>query len=161
MTEFIEGALEVIDESAETLFPPKPGGLVDKYRRRMAEQTAAEAEQEHVAERIEAPSYKAVKVASQSPETLTAITYTIGAGQIAQILPLNPYRYRAIINLITASATAVLCKDQGMAIAGSGYVLQAANPIVSVFSRAQLWAQNNTGSSIQISVLAESYAPEA
>lgn len=160
MTEIFEALSEAADEAVAELYPPRPGGLVHKHRQRVAAREAEVAEDENAAERIEQRAYKAVKVAPESPEIISAITYTIAAGGNALILSLNPYRYRAVINLLTASATVVLCKDQGAATGGVGYTISSTNPLLSVFSRAQLWAFNNTGSTIQVSVMTESYAPE-
>lgn len=150
---------EAFEEAVEEHFPPKPGGLVDRHRKRVADQEAANAQAEHEAESIEGPSYKAVKVAPESPEVFSPMTYTIAAGASAMILPNSPYRYRATINLVTAASTVVLAKDSGAALGGVGFILGPTGPY-PVYSRAQLWAYNSTGSSIQVSVMAELYAPE-
>lgn len=159
MSEMIEAATEAIAELIEDPYPPKPGGLVDKHRKRVAaEQAEVEGETQEL-ERIEQPSYRAVKVAPESPEVFAAITYTISAGATAPILPLNKYRYRATVMVITASGSVVLAKDNGNAISGVGFVLPVNVPVV-LFSRAQVYAFNNTQSSVQVSVMMESYAPE-
>lgn len=155
-----EGILDELIEDVEELFPPRPGGLIDRHRKKKAAEEAAEAEREHEAEQIEGRSYKAVKVAPESPEIISAVTYTIGPGQQAQILPNSPYRYRATINLVTASATVILAKDSGAALGQNGYVMASGNPPLAVYARAQLYAYNNTAANIQVSVLAEIYAPE-
>lgn len=153
--EIIEAVEEVVDEA----FPPRPGGLVDRYRKKAALEEAEKDERRNTAERIEAPSYKAVKVAQQSPEIYQAITYTIPVGGYAPVLPASPYRYRASILVITSGATVILAKDSGNAISGSGFTLPA-SVILPVFSRGQLFAYNNSAAIVQVSVIAELYAPE-
>lgn len=144
---------------AEELFPPKPGGLVDRHRQRKAQEAAAAASREHEAEAVEQRAYKAVKVAPESPEVVSALTYTIAAGQSALVLPASPYRYRATVLVATAAATVTLAKDSGAALGQTGFALPANVPL-PVYSRAQLWAFNGTASAVQVSVLAEIYAPE-
>lgn len=159
MTEIFEALAEAADEAAAELYPPRPGGLVHKHRQRIAAREAEIEEAAQTEEKIEQASYKAVKVAPESPEVFTALTYTIAAGGNAAILPLNPYRYRAIVMVITANGSVILSKDSGNAISGTGFALPANMPI-PVHTRAQVYAFNNTGSTVQVSVLAEMYAPE-
>jgi len=155
MTELFEAAAEAVDETVDELFPPRPGGLVDKHRRRMAEKKETEQE----TERIEQPAFRAVKVAPQSPEVFSAITYTIQAGGSAPVLPLGPYRYRSVIMVITSGANVVLAKDQGQAISSNGFALPYNIPL-PLRTRAQVWAYNPGASTVQVSVIAEMYAPE-
>jgi hypothetical protein len=152
--------VEEIEQDVEELFPPKPGGLVDRHRKKVAAEKAAQKEREHEAEKIEERAYQAVKTAQESPEIFSALTYTIAAGQYAMILPNSPYRYRATVNLVTAAASVVLAKDSGAALGGTGYIMSSGNPPMPVYARAQLWAYNNSDATIQVSVLAEIYAPE-
>jgi hypothetical protein len=156
----VEDIIEEIIEEVEELFPPKPGGIVDRHRKKKAAEEAAKKDAEHANERIEEYSYKAVKVAPESPEIVSAITYTIGAGQYAQILPNSPYRYRATINLTTSGQFVILAKDSSAALGGTGFVL-GANQLMPVYTRAQLYAYNYGASNVQVSVFAEIYAPEA
>ena len=155
----IEKAVETVIGDVEELFPPKPGGLVDQWRKRKAAEAAAAQEAEQEAVPVEQPAYRAVKVAPESPEVVSPITYTIAPGASGMILPNSPYRYRATVLVVTSSATAILARDQGQAIGQNGFVLPAGVPL-PLYSRAQLWAYNNTGSTIQVSVIAEIYAPE-
>src|ERR1700678_275250 len=99
-------ALEIIEaaeEEVNELFPPKPGGLVDRYRKKAAEEEARRDEERNIAEKIEQSSYRAVKVAQQQPEVYASAVYTIGPGGTAQILPLRPHRFRAVV-IATAPA---------------------------------------------------------
>ena len=151
--------VEAVEESVNEMFPPKPGGLVDKFRKKAAEERARQDEETNAAEPIEQRSYRAVKVAQTSPEIFQAITYTIPAGGYAMVLPQSPYRFRATLLVITSGATAILAKDSGNAISGTGFTLPY-GVTLPVNSRGQLYAFNNTGSIIQLSVIAELYAPE-
>lgn len=143
----------------EELFPPKPGGMVDRHRREKARRDARADEEKNESERIEQPSYRAVKTADQSPEVFAPQLITIAPGGVAPILPLSKYRYRATVIVSTAAASVVLCKDQGAAISGNGYPLPTGIPY-QAFARAQLWGFNPGGSAIQVGVIAELYAPE-
>jgi hypothetical protein len=159
----LEAAEEVADEIFEEIFPPKPGGLIDRHRkRRDAEQARAE-EQRNAQEKIEEPAYRAVKVAPESPENFSTPVYTIPAGGVAMVLPLSMHRYRATI-IATGAAGAgpvILAKDQSSALGGIGYPIPLNTPMV-VFARAQLWASNAAGTApATVSALAESYAPES
>jgi hypothetical protein len=78
-------------------FAPKPGGIIDQHHRHKAAREAADAQEQHVNEGIQEPAYRAVKVAPESPESLSTITFTLAPGAHTQILPLSPYRYRASI----------------------------------------------------------------
>jgi hypothetical protein len=154
--------IEIVDAVAEEvneLFPPKPGGLVDRYRQKAALERAREDEEKNLAEKIEQPSARAVKVAQQSPEIFALATFTIPAGGYAPILRGDPHRFRATIFVITSAATVILCKDAGAAISGNGATLPYGLPL-PVNGRGQLYGYNNTGTTLQVSVVAELYAPE-
>jgi hypothetical protein len=141
-------------------FEPKPGGIVDTWRKNEERKAVAAEEAENTAEKVEESSYKAVKVTELSPEIVSAITYNIPAGQYAMVLPASPYRYRATIQVITnASGYGILCKDQSAALSAQGYIIYNNQPTV-VHTRAQLWCYNDTTETMQVSVLAEIYAPE-
>lgn len=145
---------------AELLFPPKPGGLIDRTRQERARRAQMLHEKENIDQRVEGASYKAVKTANQTPETFTAVTYTILPGGSAPVLPLNPYRNRSVIMVITAGGAVVLSKDNGNAISGAGFALPAGMQLV-LTTRAQVYALNTSGSAtVQVSVLSEIYAPE-
>jgi hypothetical protein len=155
-------ALEIIEaaeEEVNELFPPKPGGLVDRYRRKAAEEEARRDEERNIAEKIEQPSYRAVKVAQQGPESLALATFTIAPGGYAPVLRGDSYRFKATVLVITAGATVILCKDAGAAISANGATLPYGLPLPTS-SRAQLYAYNNTAGTVQVSVIAELYAPE-
>lgn len=153
--EIVEAGEELVNEA----FPPKPGGLVDRFRKKAAEERARQDEETNTAERIEQPSYKAVKTATQQPEIFAPSAVGIAAGGVALILPLSKYRVRASIIVSTAASTVVLCKDQGAALSANGFPLPSGVPFPAG-ARGQLWGYNPGGAAITIGVLAELYAPE-
>src|SRR5215469_6079831 len=119
----------VVDEivhDAEELFPPRPGGLVDRHRRRRAAEEAAAEAARNQEEQIGERAYKAVKVAPESPEAFSAQAVTIAAGQSALILGASPYRYRAVVSVNTAASTVILAKDQSAALGQVGFTLATA-----------------------------------
>jgi hypothetical protein len=153
-------AEDIIDEVENFLVPtPKPGGLIDRHRKERARREEAQQEQQNIDAKVEQQSYKAVKVAQQSPEVFAPQNITIQPGGVSVLLTNNPYRFRATIILSTAASTVVLCKDQGAAISGNGPSLPTGIPL-PLYGRGQLWGYNPGGSAIQVGVIAETYAPE-
>lgn len=156
MNELFEAAEEAFEEA----FPPKPGGLVDKYRQRKADEEAKQEDRENAEERIEEQSFRAVKVAVIPPSIFSPAEFTIAAGGYAMVLPLSLYRYQATLRVVTAASSVILAKDSGAAISGNGFPLLTADPPLRVNARAQLWAFNPGGAPVTIAVLSEIYAPE-
>lgn len=156
MSEMFEAADEIVDEA----FPPSPGGLVDKHRKRKAAEEAQREEEKEAKERIEQPAFRAVKVASQSPDTFSGNIITIAAGAAGMVLPLSPYRYSATMRILTAASSVILAKDSSAATSQLGYTMLTADPPYVTRARGQLWAYNPGGATVQICVLSEIYAPE-
>lgn len=152
--------LESLDEIAEEAFPPRPGGLVDRHRQRKAAEQATRDVAANEQERIEEASFKAVKVAPESPEVFSPQTFNIPVGGKALILPKSAYRYRGTVLLVTAASTVILAKDEGQALGQNGGILPS-GVVVPLFTRAQVWAFNNSDAPVQLSVFSEIYAPEA
>jgi hypothetical protein len=153
------GLLDAVEEEIEEVFPPKPGGLVDRHRQKMATRHAEEQEALNTAERVEAPSYKAVKVAPDSPEVFAANTVNVPSGGNQMILPASPYRSRATI---VTSSPILIGKDASQVTGGNGFPL-AANTMLVVSARGQLWAYGGSATvpgAATVNVLAEIYAPE-
>ena len=151
-----EDIIQVIEHDAEELFKPRPGGIVDTWRKREAQRREAERERQNTDERVEQPAYKSVKVTQLSPEITTTNIINIAAGATAMILPYSPYRYRATI---ACSASLILGKDQASVLNGTGfeYFWNSFGPLI-IMSRGQLWAF--ASGALTVTVLAESYAPE-
>jgi hypothetical protein len=148
----------LIEEVTEE-FTPKPGGLVDKWRKAEADRKARAEEAEHAAEPIEQRSFRSVKVASQSPEILVPLPVTIPAGAKALLLPASPYRYRSTILIITAASTVNICKDENAATGGTGTPWPTGIPL-PLYCRGQVWGYNPGGAAVTVSVVSEVYAPE-
>lgn len=98
--EAVESTVGDVVETVEEIFLPKPGGLIERAREDRARREAAQRQKENIDQRIEDRSYKAVKVAPQSPEIISGITVTVPAAGTVQLLPLSPYRYRASLLVI-------------------------------------------------------------
>jgi len=157
VTEVVEGIEDLVADVDP--FPPRPGGLVDTARKRMAAQAAQAEQDKQAAEQVEERAVRAVKVAQVAPEVLAAQTLTIAAGGQAMILPGSPYRYRAVVSVVTAASTVILAKDSSQALGQAGFTLPA-GIVLPLHTRAQVFAYNPGGSAVQVSVLAELYAPE-
>jgi hypothetical protein len=152
ITDDVEGILE-------SPFHPKPGGMIDRHRKERARREEAQKEQENIDAGIEQSSYKAVKVAQQSPEIFAPQVISIAPGGCAQLLTANPYRFRATIIVQTAASTVVLAKDSGAASSANGPSIPTGLPL-PLNGRGQLWGFNPGGAAIQVGVIAEIYAPE-
>jgi hypothetical protein len=151
--------IEEIIEDVEEVFSPKPGGMIDQHRKRQAEREAAAEEAVNESERIEAPSYKAVKTVTQSPEIIITNKIAMAAGSTAMILPDNPYRYRAVIQVNTANGELDIARDQNAALGGTGFPLYQFQPFITM-TRGQIWGTNPLGTAADIRVMSECYAPE-
>lgn len=158
--EIVEETVDAIIDEVEHPFSPRPGGMVDRHRKEKARREAAQKEAEQENERVEEFTYKAVKTVTLKPEITSILNVTVPANGSAMILPLGPYRYRAIIRVTTAATTVTLGRDSGQALSGLGYPLATADPPMVIESRAQLWAGNATGSAIQVVAYVERFSPE-
>lgn len=154
-----------VEKAAEEIveFPFRPGGLIDRHRQDQARRDAILKQREQAAEQIEEDSYKAVKTVDLSPEIISAQTFSITPLGNTPIAPGMEYRSALTVMLVPIAAQTplvILAKDSGQAISGLGFTLSAGVP-VRIRSRAQLYAFNPSGSlTIQVSVLAEIFAPE-
>lgn len=152
--------VDVVEEAEEEIFPPRPGGIVDRHRKRVAREKAEADAVENEGNPVEERAVRAVKTAVIAPEIIRAITHTIGPGQAGMVLPLNEYRARATVKVVTAGAQVLLSPDQGAALGGTGYPLAAADGPLPVGARGQLWAANTSDDVVQVAALSEVYAPE-
>lgn len=156
MPDFIDNVEEDIAEVLD--YQPKPGGLIDRHRKERARREEAQQQQENIDAGIEQPSYKAVKVAPQSPELMATNVVTIAADSVALILPANPYRYSAMIMVNTANGEVIIGKDANAAL-GNGFPIFQFAPF-SVPGRSQVWGANPLGTAVQVTTIAFIYAPE-
>lgn len=138
MTEMAEAAVEVADEVTEGLFPPRPGGLVDRHRKRLAE----EEEKRRQIEDAPVPDspYTAVRVRDEAPDLGGAYAVTLSAANpVAMLLPKDATRRNATVLAVdsdvwisysqgTASGLA------GQATTGTAFYLPKGIP-VPIFSR--------------------------
>lgn len=155
-----ESFLEEIVEDIEDVFKPKPGGMIDQHRKERARREAAQREQENINEGVEEYAYKAVKTAIVSPEIFNSYTLSVAPGATAMVLPLAPYRYRALITVITSAGSIILAKDSSAALGQNGFPYVNGLAPLELRTRAQVWVYNPGGAAVQIGVIAESYSPE-
>jgi hypothetical protein len=146
-----------IIEDAEELFPPKPGGMVDTARKQKAAQ-AQDAATPATGETVADQGYNAIRTVVQAADTYSARTLNVGAGVTSILLPEDRNRKRATILVSTASATIVMSQNQGNAANGTGFTLPSAVPLVTE-GKGILYVYNPGDSAVQVSVLAELYAP--
>ena len=156
MTEMVEAAVELVDETVEDLFPPKPGGLVDRHRKRMAE----EAEKERLIEDAPVPDspYTAVRVRPEAPDLGGAYVVTVSSSNpVAQLLPKDAQRRSAVI--IAVDNDVWISYSQGTAAGlagtstgGSAFYLPAGIGI-PVDSRQQVFVSSTVSSSSRVSVI--------
>jgi hypothetical protein len=105
----MELAEEIVTD-VEEMFPPKPGGMIDRHRKAEAARKAAQAEQKDAAEDISNRAYKAVKTAVESPEAGAARTMVVSSATgVQQLLGADELRRRATV--ITLDQPIVLSPD--------------------------------------------------
>lgn len=163
MTDIIteaENAVKALVHDAEELFPPRPGGLVDRHRRRKAAEDAArEAGAATEAEELGRARVRAIRVTVQAADTAAAQCVLLTAAQpVARLLPRDEHRRSAVIlaidnDVYIASDPGTAASLQGGAAGTAGFYLPAGTP-VPVASGAELWAAaTTTASSSRVSVL--------
>lgn len=160
MADIIDEVVTEVEAVVEETFKPKPGGLVDTHRKNKARRDEAQREKENADERVEEPSYKAIKTTNLAPESISTVTYNVAQGARQLILPLNKYRHRATIQIQTTSGFGLICKDESSAVGGIGYILGNFQPLI-LETRGQVWFQNQFGGTCIICVISEFYAPES
>lgn len=145
---------DVIAEG-ERIFPPKPGGMVERHRARKAEEEKRRAaENPEVAE----DGYTAIRVRSESPDIVNAYMVILNAGA-PQVLPRDIGRQRAVI--LAVDQDIWLSHSQGTASGfansatalGSAFYLPVGVPIPCDSTGQLFGVPTNTGASCRVSVL--------
>jgi hypothetical protein len=87
------------DNLAETLFPPRPGGMVDTARKRaQAESDQLDAYNDQAGAPVAATAYTAVRVRPEAADTGVIRTITLSSQYpVARLLPADPGRRTAVI----------------------------------------------------------------
>jgi hypothetical protein len=160
MTDIITAAeqtVEALVHDAEELFPAKPGGLVDRHRRRKAEEKAAGETSDTV--QLGRNKVKAVRTVVESPDIGGTPSVLLSASApTARLLPRDDHRRSAVILAIDNDV--YITSDPGTAInvAGTttgtgGFYLPKQIP-VPIMSTAEWYvaATTTTGTS-RVSVL--------
>jgi hypothetical protein len=146
-----------LPEEIEQAFQPKPGGMVDTLRKQRAQAEADAQQAEHEREEIQERASKAVKVAVESPEQVSATTFNLAPGGSALILPASDFRSSAKILVNTSGGEVYLSPMQNSAEGSYGFLLPA-GLLLPVSTRGLLYAANPGATAVQVSVIAESYA---
>lgn len=145
---------------AEEKFPPKPGGMVDTFRReetRIKEQLAGN--DEHGVIEEDAQGYAAIRVQVEQPDVFAAKTVTVGAGKTALLLPADRLRDRALIWVNTTGASVVVAKTRPDADNGAGATLVQGMPPVELRTRAAVFVSNQGTTSVSVSAVSEAHQP--
>ena len=162
---------KVLDDIAE-IFPPKPGGLIDRARKEEAARKAAIKQvEEEVADKIEDRAYRAVKVADEMPEDASAHTFVVSdASGIQRLLGQDMLRRRAVVltldqPVVIATGLAEASDSNNpaagtAAVSASGFVLPINVPLV-LETRHEIWVTPTSATATRVSVLVEKYAPGA
>lgn len=134
----------------EVYFPPRPGGFVDTARKQAA------ANQSPAAEPV-TRSPRPVTVKVPGPDLFAAKTITIAAGVSALAAPLDPDRNLIILNFISTAGSVIIARDRSGADTGTGFYLQAGQPMIPLTHTREVWLHNPGSQAVQVSVLTESY----
>lgn len=155
----------------ETLFPPKPGGMVDTIRRAQA---AEQAQLATLTEAERAPQswsgqYTAVRVRETGAELARARTFSVatgGANPVVELLGQDTGRKYAVI--MTLDQPVVICFSQQAAddprnpanaagLSANGFVLPVNVPVPFTYEGV-IWCAATSSTPSRVSVMAFSYA---
>ena len=118
MTEMAEAAVEIADEATEDLFPPRPGGLVDRHRKRLAEEEEKRRQIEDAP--IPDSPYTAVRVRPEAPDLGGAYVVTVSSSNpVAVLLPKDAQRRSAVIIAVDNDMWISYSQGTAAGIAGS------------------------------------------
>ncbi len=154
-----EQAVETLVKDAEELFPPKPGGLVDRHRKRKAAEEAARENGQAIIEETGRHQVKAVRTTIEAPNLSGVSTVLLTpANPTARLLPRDVHRRSAVILAIDNDV--YVTTDPGMAInvagtaTATGPFYLPAGIAIPVDSQAEFWAAATTmATNSRVSVL--------
>lgn len=155
-----EGIIEQLEEDFEELFPPKPGGMVDKHRRRKAAEEAAKTEgaTSEVVE-LGRNKVKAVRTVVEAADIASAQTVLLSAtSPVRRLLPRDEHRRSAVVmavdnDVYITSDEGMAWNVQGAATNAGGFYLPKLTQL-KVDSTAVLYvAATTTGTTTRVSVL--------
>lgn len=155
-----EDVVSAVVHDAEELFPPKPGGLVDRHRRRKAaEEAAREAGATGEVAELGRNKVRAVRTVVESGDLGGTPSVVLSAANpVARLLPRDSHRRSAVILAIDNDV--YITADQGVAwnlqnttTGTQGFYLPKGTP-VPVTSCAEWYvAATTTASTTRVSVL--------
>lgn len=153
----IEQAGEKLATDVEELFPPKPGGLIDRHRKKKAAEEAAG--ETSATTELGRNKVKAVRTVVEAADIANATTVLLNLSQpVQRLLPRDSHRRSAVI--LAVDNDVYVTSDPGMAInlagstTGVGAFYLPAGIGIPVESTAELWAAATTvATNSRVSVL--------
>lgn len=105
-----------VEDDVEELFPPKPGGIVDRARKkREAEEKAAEEGATSTVAELGRNKVKVVRTIAESPDIgRTPSVLLTATAPVARLLPRDAHRKSAVV--LAVDNDVYVTADQGMAI---------------------------------------------
>lgn len=160
MTEIFTEAARDVEADIEELFPPKPGGLIDRHRKRKAEEEAArEAGSTSEVTETGRNKIKAVRTIVEAADLATATTVFLNTAiPVQRLLPRDDLRRSAVVlavdnDVYIASDPGMAWNVQGAATNVGAFYLSKGVPL-TVASTAELWvAVTTVATSSRVSVL--------
>lgn len=160
---------ETIEEDAEHLFPPKPGGMVDTARRRMADE-AEQAAASAIAPLAAGNPKLEVPVMERGCELSRARTFSVSTGSnpVVEVLGRDDNRRYAVV--MTLDQPVVMSFSEAAAddprnaantsgLSANGFVLPVNVP-VPVNGRGTIYVTATSSTATRVSVMAFSYTGE-
>jgi hypothetical protein len=156
----VEDIIGEVEEELGELFPPRPGGLVDRHRKRKAAEAAARENGTDTATMETGRNkVKAVRVSVEAANLAGSGCVVLGPGNLwQQLLPRDQNRRSAVI--LAVDNDVYVTADQGMALnvagsaSGTGAFYLPAGIAIPVDSQAQLYvACTTTATNSRVSVL--------
>jgi hypothetical protein len=155
-----EDTVAAVVHDAEELFPPKPGGLVDRHRRRKAEEEAArEAGATGDVAELGRNKVRAVRTVVEAGDLGGTPSVNLTAAKpVARLLPRDSHRRSAVIlaidnDVYLTTDEGLAWNLQGNATGTQGFYLPKGTP-VPISNTAEWWAAaTTTATSSRVSVI--------
>jgi hypothetical protein len=156
----VEATVDALVHDAEELFPPRPGGMVDRHRKqKAAEEAAREAGRDSDVAELGRDKVRAVRTVVESPDLGGTPSVVLSSGNpVLRLLPRDSHRKAAVIlaidNDVYLTTDEGLARTlQGNATGAGGFYLPAGTPI-PVTDTAEWWAAaTTTATTSRVSVM--------
>jgi hypothetical protein len=156
----VEDAVNAIVHDAEELFPPRPGGLVDRHRqRKAAEEAAREAGAAGEVAQLGRNKVRAVRTVVESPDLGGTPSIVLSAGNpTARLLPRDSHRRSAVIlaidnDVYLTTDPGLAANLAGTAIGTGGFYLPKGTPVPITNTAEWFAAATTTASTSRVSVI--------